>query len=139
MEGLSAGRADGQRRFGGTGSGSSRIALLLGRSRVRGHDRGESESIYRRRKLAWVDTVAEGGTSMDPAAAEGQGEGRPRRDRAGDVGEYRQMVDDRLDRMDDRLDRMEERLERLKDAALSSSILPKLRGRGVTALALACV
>jgi hypothetical protein len=85
--------------------------------------------------LAWVDTVAEGGTSMDPAAAEGQGEGRPRTDRAGDVGEYRQMVDDRLDR----LDRMEERLERLKDAALSSSILPKLRGRGVTALALACV
>jgi hypothetical protein len=54
-----------------------RIALLLGRSLVRVHNRGESESITRRRKLAWVEAEAEGGTSMDPAvaAAEGSGEG----------------------------------------------------------------
>jgi hypothetical protein len=59
--------------------------------------------------LAWVDTVAEGGTSMDPAvaAAEGKGEGRLGRDRPEGVGEYRQRADDRLDSMDDRLDRME--------------------------------
>jgi hypothetical protein len=70
-------------------SGGSSLTLLLGRSRVRVHNRGEPESINRRRKLAWVE--AEGGTSRDQAevAAEGNGAGVAAREdpaREGPVG-----------------------------------------------------
>jgi hypothetical protein len=43
------------------------------------------------------------------------GKGQHGEDSPGDVGVYRQRVDDRLDRMDDRLDRMEERLEQMAE------------------------
>jgi hypothetical protein len=63
-----------------------RIALLLGRSLVPVHNRGESESINRRSKLAWVEAEAEGGTSMDPAVAAAEGNGAGGAAREGPVG-----------------------------------------------------
>jgi len=60
-------------------SGDGSLILLLGCSRVRVHNWGELESIYRRGTLAWAEpeaeAEAEGASSRDPAVAVAEGEG----------------------------------------------------------------